>query len=114
MNRSQKLLEWHSGKARHARLYAPITYHPPVLLLDNTPSPMPPPSRLQELFSWGGIAIALMLALLVATAVWSVNRRRTRSAAVGPDKRSGQRDAWAEAGQRAQPLSADDLDDRYQ
>lgn len=75
---------------------------------------MPPPSRLQELFSWGGIAIALMLALLVATAVWSVNRRRNRNAAAEPDKRSDQRDAWAEAGQRAQPPSAEDLDERFQ
>gem|GEM_PF-4206392 len=79
------------------------------------PAPLPPPSRLQELFSWGGLAIAFMLGVLVASAFWSVMRRRGRLAAPAPGPRPTPdgRDPWAEAGQRVIAPTSDDLSDQH-
>lgn len=92
------------------------------MLLGTIQDPAPAPatkSRLDGLYVYGGIGIAMMLGLLVAAAWWSSMRRRRRTA--DRDAREQVRlsrpvvgqDAWAESADRARTPSVKDLEKQF-
>jgi hypothetical protein len=78
-----------------------------------------PRARLEHLYLFGGVAIGFMLGLLVAAAAWSSMRGARRRAE--QDERERRRlarrkvgqDEWAEAADRVETPSADDLERDY-
>lgn len=91
----------------------------PVGLIHDPAAAPATKSRLDGLYLYGGIGIAMMLGLLVAAAWWSSMRRRRRAA--DHDAREHVRlarpvvgqDAWAESADRARTPSAKDLEKQF-
>jgi hypothetical protein len=78
-----------------------------------------PSSRIEHLYLFGGIAIGFMLGLLVAAAAWSSMRgaRRRAEADERERRRLGRRkigqDEWAEAADRVETPTAEDLERQH-
>lgn len=86
----------------------------PIIAQESRQSSDPNKADMKTLFWRGGLAIALMLGLLVAAAVWSTNRRMRRIQNLKADtaRRKGQ-DPWAAAGERVEPLSTEEMEAQF-
>lgn len=94
-------------------------FHLALATAPTAPTVGPGASRIEHLYLFGGIAIGFMLGLLVSVAVWSALRRKRRDADLDERQRRrlGRRvvgqDAWAEAADRLDTPTADDLNQQH-
>lgn len=90
-----------------------------LLTILTTKTAAPGTSRLEHLYLFGGIAIGFLLGLLIAAAAWSMLRRSRRLSEL--DERQKRRlkrrvvgqGAWAEAADRLETPTADELDEQH-